>query len=152
MPHDEKELTMTRGLSVKVVLAVVLLASVLASGIQAQTPPSAPEPALMDVFAGMSLPQSGLLIPKPILTCGPHCMPTQRTTATVSGSGSNCTNAQNSLNSQLQSIAQDRCVNELLFLGSCSVVINNTTACTLIGAGTYQIQGYATFHCKETNC
>ncbi|HKI04034.1 MAG TPA: hypothetical protein VKK31_18790 [Thermoanaerobaculia bacterium] len=136
--------------AMKAVWAAILLVSILATGASAQTLPMAP--SAEKVCAETALPPSDLLLPQPTLTCGPYCMPTQRTTATISGSGSNCTNAQNSLNSQLQSIAQNRCVNDLVFLGSCSVVIHNTTSCTLIAAGTYQIQGYATFHCKETNC
>ena len=137
--------------AVKAVRAAFLLVSILAAGASAQTLPVTSAAGKVCV-AETALPPSDLLLPKPTLTCGPHCMQTQYTTATISGSGSNCTNAQNSLNSQLQSIAQSRCVNDLVFQGSCSVVIINTTACTLIGAGTYQIQGYATFHCKETNC
>jgi hypothetical protein len=143
---------MKRALGMKVVSAVVLLVSVLATSASAQTPPVAADPVLADVFAGMSLPQSDLLTPKPILACGPHCMQTQYTTATVSGSGSTCTNAQNSLNAQLQTLARNHCLNDLFFQGSCFVMIFNTTSCTSIGGGTYQIQGYATFHCQESNC
>jgi hypothetical protein len=132
-------------------LAVLCLVSLLAPAASAQTAPT-PDPALAAVFAGESLPQADLM-PKPVLKCGPICIGSIHfTTATISGSGPDCTSAQNSLNSQLQSIARAHCVNDEGFLGSCNVVIHNTTSCTLIAPGTYQIQGYATYNCKDTTC
>lgn len=131
-------------------LAVVFLVSLLAA--PAASAQTAPDPALAEVFAGASLPQ-GDMVPKPVLKCGPICFTALHlTTATISGSGPDCTSAQSSLNSQLQSIARAHCINDLGFLGQCNFVVHNTTSCTLIAPGTYQIQGYATYSCKDTNC
>jgi hypothetical protein len=137
---------------VSTVFAVVLLGFALVASASAQAVPAAPDPALAAVFAEQTLPQVDM-IPKPVLKCGPICFTSLHlTTATVSGAGPDCTTAQNSLNSQLQSLAKGHCVNDLGFLGSCSVVIHNTTTCTMIAAGTWQIQGYATYSCKDTSC
>ena len=128
------------------------LGSILAASASAQALPPAPDPALAAVFAEASLPQADLM-PKPVLKCGPICIGSIHfTTPTISGSGSSCTSAQSSLNSQLQNIASGNCANNLGFIGSCNVVIHNTTTCTLIAPGTYQIQGYATYNCRDTNC
>jgi hypothetical protein len=133
-------------------LAVVALISLLAPAASAQTAP-APALAMAEVFAGASLVPQDDLMPKPVLKCGPICLGSLHfTTATISGSGSSCTAAQTSLNSQLQNIATGHCVNDLAFLGSCNFVVHNTTSCTLIATGTYQIQGYATYSCRDTNC
>lgn len=132
-------------------LAVIFLVCLLAPAASAQTAP-APDPALAAVFAGESLSQADLM-PKPALKCGPICITALKfTTATISGSGPDCTTAQSSLNSQLQSIARAHCVNDEGFLGQCDLVVHNTTSCTLIAPGTYQIQGYATYNCKDTTC
>jgi hypothetical protein len=132
--------------------AAVLLGFALVAGASAQTPPATPDPALAAVFAEQSLPQTDM-IPKPVLKCGPICLGALHfTTPTISGSGSSCTAAQSSLNSQLQNIASGHCVNDLGFLGSCNFVVHDTTSCTLIGTGTWQIQGNATYACKDTNC
>jgi hypothetical protein len=132
--------------------AAVLLGFALVASASAQTPPPAPDPALAAVFAGQSLPQADL-IPKPVLQCGPICFTALHfTSPTISGSGSSCTAAQTSLNSQLQSIARGDCINNEGFLGACNVVIHNTTTCTMIGSGAWQIQGYATYNCKDTTC
>jgi hypothetical protein len=142
---------MTRSHGVSSVLAAVLLGFALVASASAQTPPATPDPALVAVFAGQSLPQTDM-IPKPVQKCGPICLGIHFTTPTIAGSGSSCTAAQSSLNSQLQNIASGRCVDTLFFIGYCNFVVHDTTTCTLIGAGTWQIQGNATYNCKDTNC
>ena len=134
-------------------LAVIVLMSLLSAAASAQAAP-APDPGLAAVFAGQSPApnEPNGLMPKPALKCGPICLSIHFTTTTISGSGSTCTNAQSSLNSQLQNIASGHCVNDLGFLGSCNFVVHDTTSCTLIATGTYQIQGYATYNCRDTNC
>ena len=143
---------MTRSRGVSFVLAAVLLGFALAASVSAQTPSPRPDASLAAVFAGQSLPQADL-IPKPVQQCGPICFTTLHlTTPTISGSGSSCTAAQTSLDSQLASIAKGDCLNNLGYLGSCNVVDHNTTTCTMIGSGAWQIQGYATYSCKDTTC
>jgi hypothetical protein len=141
---------MNRSFGFNCVFAAVLLGFALVSGASAQVAPATPDPALAAVFAGATLPQTDL-IPKPTAQCGMTCLAAiHLTTPTISGSGSNCTNAQNSLNSQLHDIARNFCTTN--FDGTCNVVIHDTTSCTLIGGGTYQIQGYATYSCSVINC
>jgi hypothetical protein len=143
---------MTRSRGVSFVFAAVLLGFALVSSVSAQVVAAKPDPALASVFAGQSLPQTDL-IPKPVLQCGPICITALHfTSPTISGSGSSCTAAQTSLNSQLQSIARGDCVNNEGFLGACNIVIHNTTTCTMIGSGAWQIQGYATYNCRDTTC
>jgi hypothetical protein len=146
----KKGVDMTRSHAVSFIFAAVLLA--LAASASAQTPPAATDPALAGVFAEQSLPQADM-IPKPVEKCGPICFTgLHLTTPTISGSGSSCTAAQTSLNSQLQNIASGHCVNDLGFLGSCNFVVHDTTSCTSVGTGTWQIQGNATYSCRDTNC
>ncbi|HSS51759.1 MAG TPA: hypothetical protein VLX28_22680 [Thermoanaerobaculia bacterium] len=142
---------MTRSRGVIFLFAAVLLGFALVVSASAQTVPAKPDPALASVFAEQSLPQTDMM-PKPVPKCGPICLNIHFTTPTISGSGSSCTAAQSSLNSQLQNIATGHCVNDLAFLGSCNFVVHDTTSCTLIGGGTWQIQGNATYNCKDTNC
>jgi hypothetical protein len=143
---------MKRSLGVSCVFAAVLLAFALVSGASAQVAPATPDPVLAAVFAGASLPQTDL-IPKPTNQCGMTCLGRiHHTSPTISGSGANCTAAQNSLNSQLQSIASNNCVNNLFFDGVCNFVVTDTTSCTFLGGGTYQIMGYATYSCSVINC
>jgi len=142
---------MKKSLGVLVVFAVVLLASAL--GAYAQTVAPAPvDPALAAVFAASEKGQLSGIRNKAV-TCGPFCDTSiQETTAVISGSGSDCTTAQSSLTSQLQTIARGQCQNFWGDLSYCQLVVHNTTACTLIAPGTYQIQGYATYSCKDTTC
>ena len=142
---------MKRSLRVPLAFAAAFLGSILTSSVSARAVSTTPDPEMAAVFATQSLPQVDL-IPKPVFKCGPICTSIHRTSATISGSGADCTAAQNSLNSQLQNIATGNCVNDLGFIGSCNVVIHDTTSCTLIAPGTYQIQGYATYNCRDTNC
>jgi hypothetical protein len=143
---------MKRSLGVSCAFAAVLLGFALVSGATAQVVPATPEPALAAVFVGASLPQTDL-VPKPTPQCGMTCLGrVHHTTPTISGSGSSCTAAQSSLNSQLQDIASNNCVNNLFWDGVCNFVVNDTTSCTLIGGGTYQIQGNATYSCSFINC
>jgi len=134
------------------VLAVAALCTLGSSARALPAPAAGNDMADMaEVFSAQSLPPSDLL-PAPVLKCGPICFAGVHTTATISGSGSSCTAAQTSLNSQLANIATGYCVNTLGDLGTCTVVEHNTTACTLIGTGTYQIQGYETYHCRDSTC
>ena len=143
---------MTRRRGVSFVLAAAgLLGFALAASASAQMPLATADPALAAVFAEQSLPQTDM-IPKPVQKCGPICLSIHFTTPTISGSGSNCTAAQTSLNTQLQNIASGRCVDTLFFLGYCNFVVHDTTSCTAVGSGAWQIQGNATYNCKDTNC
>ncbi|HEX4959947.1 MAG TPA: hypothetical protein VF173_03845 [Thermoanaerobaculia bacterium] len=143
---------MKRNFGVHCVFAAVLLGLALVSGASAQVAPATPDPALAGVFAGASLPQTDM-IPKPTPRCGNVCLGNiHHTTPTISGSGSSCTVAQNSLNSQLRDIASNDCVNVRFFDGTCNIVIHNTTSCTMIGSGAFQIQGNATYSCSVNNC
>ncbi len=140
---------MKKNMVVVLVFVVVLLASALGASAQTVT---APDPALAAVFAASSgQPQvSGV---RKSVTCGPFCDTSiHETTATISGSGSDCTTAQNSLTSQLQTIARGQCQNFWGDLNYCQLVVHTTTACTLIAPGTWQIQGYATYSCRDTTC
>jgi hypothetical protein len=141
---------MKKRMIVALVFAIVLLASAL--GAYAQTVAPAPvDPALAAVFAASSKwPMSGI---QKSTTCGWFCDTTiHGTTATISGSGSSCTNAQSSLTSQLQTIAFGQCRNVWGDPNDCNLVVHITTACTLVSPGTYQVQGYATYSCKDTSC
>jgi hypothetical protein len=133
------------------VLALVFAVAVLATLSPAVRALTATDP-LAEVFSAQSLPQPDLFQPAPVGKCGLTCFPPTYTTATVTGTGTDCTSAQNSLNSQLQNLATSYCVNVDGDIGSCSVVIHNTTACNWVGPTTYQIQGFATHHCKDTTC
>jgi hypothetical protein len=145
---------MMRGRGVSFVFAAVLLGFALVASASAQTPPPAPDAALAAVFAATSLPQappSGLM-PAPTNQCGPYCSTfSAYTSATISGSGSDCTHAQSSLMSQIQNIAATTCRNDTGF-GQCNLVIHDTTSCTLIAPGTWQVQGYGTYNCRDTTC
>lgn len=141
---------MKKSLVVVFVFVVVLLASVL--GASAQTVTAAPDPAMAAVFAAVSGHQMSGIRPASI-TCGPFCDTSiQETTTIISGSGSDCTTAQSSLTSQLQTIAKGQCQNYWGDISYCQLVVHTTTACTLIAPGTYQIQGYATYSCRDTTC
>jgi hypothetical protein len=143
---------MKKSLGVICVFAVVLLGFVMTSSAAAQAAPTTPDPEMAAVFAGASaLPQADMM-PKPTLKCGLRCLSGTHTSPTISGSGSSCTNATNSLNTQLHDIASNDCVNVRFFDGTCNVLIHDTTACTLIGSGAYQIQGYATYSCSFSTC
>jgi hypothetical protein len=144
---------MKKSPGVSSVFAVVLLGFALVASASAQAAPTMPDPALAAVFAGASsLPQADLM-PKPTLKCGLKCFANlMHTSPTISGSGSSCTNATNSLNTQLHDIAANDCINVRLWDGVCDIVDHDTTACTLIGSGAYQIQGYATYACSINNC
>jgi hypothetical protein len=142
---------MKRNLGVRFIFAFGILGFALAASASAQVAPATPDPALAAVFAEVSLPQTDLM-PKPSLKCGQICLAIQHTSPTISGSGSSCTAAKSSLNSQLQDIADNDCVNNRHWDGSCNVVIHYTTTCTMIGSGAYQINGYATYNCSTTNC
>jgi hypothetical protein len=145
---------MTRGHGVSFVFAAVLLGVALVASASAQTPPSTPDPAMAAVFAATSLPQVSLpgLMPAPTNKCGTYCSSfSAYTTTTISGSGSDCTHAQSSLMSQIQNIAGTTCRNDTGF-GQCNLVITDTTSCTLIAPGTWQVQGYGTYNCKDTSC
>ncbi len=138
---------MKRSHGLALILAVAVLCT-LSSSAQAL---SGPDP-MAEVFSAQSLPQSDVFRPAPVLKCGPICFAPVYTTATISGSGSSCTAAQTSLNSQLLSLTKGYCQNVEGDISSCNVVVTNTTACTMISPGAYQIQGYAKHQCKDTTC
>lgn len=141
---------MKKSMGVMGVFAVMLLVPVLGASAQRSTP--APDPALAAVFAAVSRPQSSGIRPRAV-ACGPFCDTSiHETSATISGSGGDCTTAQSSLTSQLQSIAKARCQNYWGDITYCSLVVHTTVACTLIAPGTYQVQGYATYSCRDNNC
>jgi hypothetical protein len=144
---------MKRSLAVSSVFAVVLLGFVLVASASAQTPSAAADPALAAVFAGESLsPTAPGFIPAPTNKCGAFCDTTYHgLTTTISGSGSTCTSATSSLMSQLQNIAVADCRNYSGF-GQCNLLVHDTTSCTLIAPGTWQIQGYGTYNCRDTSC
>ncbi len=52
----------------------------------------------------------------------------------------------------MQSIAAGYCQNVQGDIGSCSLVVTNTTACPMISPGAFQIQGFAKHRCRDTNC
>jgi hypothetical protein len=141
---------MKKSMGVVFVFGVVLLVSAL--GASAQTVTASPDPALSAVFAAASGQAQVSGIRKSV-TCGPFCDTSiHETTATISGSGSDCTTAQSSLTSQLQTIARGQCQNFWGDLNYCQLVVHTTTACTLIAPGTWQVQGYATYSCRDTTC
>lgn len=143
---------MMRSRGVSLALAAVTLGFALVASVSAQVPSQAPDPEMAAVFAAQTLPQADLM-PKPALKCGNVCFPRiTHTSPTISGSGSSCANATSVLNSQLHSIAANDCLNVQQFDGLCNLVDHYTTACTLIGSGAYQIQGYATYACSINNC
>src|SRR4029077_7981842 len=144
---------MKRSLGVMFIFTIALIGLALASSASAHVGTTAPDPETAACFSGASsLPQADLM-PKPTLKCGLKCFATlMHTSPTISGSGSSCTNATNSLNTQLHDIAANDCINVLLWDGVCDIVDHDTTACTLIGSGAYQIKGYATYACSINNC
>lgn len=141
---------MNRSFGMNCVFAAVLLGIALVVGASAQVAPATPDPALAAVFAGVSLPQADLM-PQPAARCGLVCLAaSHRTTPTISGSGSSCTVAQSNLTSQLRNIATSFCTTN--FDGTCNFVVHDTTSCTSIGSGAFQIQGNATYNCSVSNC
>jgi hypothetical protein len=145
---------MKRNLGVRFAFAAVALGFALGASASAQTPSQAPDSAMAAVFAGESLPQAPFsgLIPAPTNKCGIFCDTSYLgTTATLSSSGSDCDSASNSLKLQLQSEAGGDCQDYSGF-NQCQLTVHDTTTCTMTAPGTWQIQGYATFHCRADNC
>jgi hypothetical protein len=142
---------MRRIMGVSLVFVAILFLGTV-SGASAQTVTTSADPSLRAVFASRSMPQA-FDIRLAAITCGNYCDTSiQETSATISGSGSSCTTAQSSLTSQLQSIARGQCQNYYGDISYCMLSVNTTVACTLIAPGTYQVQGYATYSCKDTTC
>lgn len=132
---------------VVLVLAVVFTA---ASSFAAPSPGPSPEILLAEIFAATPQPEEALLLtPAPVAkACGPYCdCPGCYTTATASGTGSSCTNAQSSLTTQLRDLATGFCGT-----GSCQLTIVYTENCTLIAPGTYRVSGYAKHGCRDSTC
>jgi hypothetical protein len=108
----------------------------------------APEVLLAGIFATAVQTEAPFQAPAPVpLACGPYCdCPGCYTTATASGTGSSCTNAQSSLTAQLRDLANGVCG------VACQLTITYTQACTLIAPGTYQVAGYARHGCRDSTC
>ncbi|HEY3569312.1 MAG TPA: hypothetical protein VGP73_15385 [Thermoanaerobaculia bacterium] len=139
---------MKKSMVIVAVFAVLLLASAL--GAYAQTVAAAPDPVLAVVFAASSKGQMSRIRTKAV-ACGFICYTDiQETTAVISGSGSDCPTAQSNLNSQLQAIARGQC-QDFGYSGACQIVDHDATACTF-SAGIYQMQGYATYSCRDYTC
>jgi hypothetical protein len=103
--------------------------------------------------ASLDLPVSDLFTPKPVPMCNSFCDTSfQFTTTTISGSGGTCTDAQTNLSSQLVSLADSGCFNHGYPGHSCDLGVTTTVACTEISPGVFQVQGYATYNCKDNNC
>ncbi len=134
---------------------LVALLSLLAIGRSAQALPSPSGDPLEGIFLTASatdLPESSLFTPQPLPMCGPICRTViHHTSVTITGSGGSCSAAQGSLNSQLENIASTNCLNTG-WLGSCAFAVHDTVACTQTSPGVYQVQGYATYSCEDTNC
>ncbi len=73
-------------------------------------------------------------------------------TATVSGTGSSCTAAQNALTSQLHSLAQGSCESITGLPSHCRFQVLVTTACAQVSPGVWQVQGYAKHSCRMSTC
>ena len=132
----------------KKILVALALGLVLTAALAASSPAApSPEALLAQVFA--PAPDAPLQTPAPpVLACGPYCdCPGCYTTATVSGTGSSCTNAESSLNTQLRDLARGFCGT-----GGCQIVITYTQTCTLIAPGTYRVSGFARHGCRDSTC
>jgi hypothetical protein len=143
-----------RGIFVSATLSATVLLGMAAASVSAQAVPTTPDPALAAVFAGASLPQSPSsgLMPEPTYKCGLYCDTTSSSvTPTLSGSGADCTSAQSSLTSQIQNDATTECRADTGF-GHCNLTIYNTTSCTLTATGTYEVDGYGTYSCRDSSC
>lgn len=107
-----------------------------------------PEALLAQVFAPApdALPFQA---PAPVASaCGPYCdCPGCYTTATASGTGSTCTNAQTALTSQLKQVANAFCGTL-----ACQFAVTYTQTCTQINATTWQVTGYGRHGCRDTTC
>jgi len=142
---------MTKGAFWNSLLVVAALVSIQPSAGSAETIAAAYDPALAAVFAAKSLPASPHSGIRLAATSCTRCFLTSTyTSTTATGSGSSCTSAQSNLNSQLQSIANQKCQSQQDD-GACNLQVHNTTSCTLV-SGTYRIQGYATFSCADFVC
>ncbi len=140
-------------MTIRITVAAALAGMVLlACGATAQTVPpmflsncsSASTPAPAGDAAPSLLPP----VAKPL--CGPVCWQWEGgTTPTEQGSGSTCSAATSSLTSQLTQIAQAACLK--VAFGECGLVETITTSCHLV-SGAYQVQGYATYGCRDTTC
>lgn len=128
------------------VLALGIL-STAAAAFAAPVPASpSPEALLAKVFAAD--PQAETPLEPVSLACGPYCdCPGCYTTATASGTGSTCANAQSSLTTQLRDVANFFCG-----IGACQFTVIYTQTCTLIAPGTYQVTGYAKHGCRDSTC
>ena len=121
-----------------------------AASFAAPTPDSpSPEVLLAEIFAATPPAEAPLLTPAPAAAaCGPYCdCPGCYTTATASGTGSSCTNAISSLDSQLRDLARTFCGTM-----ACQFTIVYTQTCTLIAPGTYQVVGYGRHGCRDSTC
>ena len=81
-----------------------------------------------------------------------YCDHGNYTTATIAGSGGNCTDAQSALTSQLQSIARSYCQNNFDGFSYCNFSVVVTAACTQVSPGFWQVKGYARHSCRLYFC
>jgi hypothetical protein len=132
----------------KTLVALTLGLALTASASFAEPAPApSPEVLLAQIFAvtGTDAPfQAPAPVPQ---ACGPYCdCPGCYTTATASGTGSSCTNAQSALTTQLRDLANSVCG------FACQLQITYTQTCTQIAPGTYQVTGYAKHGCRDSTC
>lgn len=120
-----------------VVLALGFVLAASAPVVAAELASPSPEALLAQVFAAAPLETPIRLVDLPCTECDcPGCY----TTATASGTGTTCTNAQNALRSQLVASAFCSPV--------CQFVVTYTQACTQVGAHSFQVSGYAKHGCR----
>ena len=141
------------------IAAAVIVLSACALGASAQplllTPTGSPTPG--QAPPELAFLQSGLFTPvvaaaARAMACGPYCDTfSGGTTATEQGAGSSCAAAQTSLTSQLQDLARADCRTQTGF-GICNFVITYTQTCHQVNPTTYQVNGYATYNCRDTTC
>jgi len=117
---------------------------------------AAAEPLQDACRSQLFLPQQSTM-PSPLrpaaVTCGPYCATFEGgTTAVEQGSGTSCANAESNLASQLQTLARNDCINNISGMGACDLVITYTHSCFQQSPPAWAVQGYATYHCKETSC
>lgn len=132
-----------------VLLALGVVFSAAASFAAPAPASPSPDSLLAEIFAATAQPEAPQQTPARIaVACGPYCdCPGCYTTATASGTGSSCTNAQSSLDTQLRDLARATCG-----IGACQFTIVYTQTCTLIAPGTYQVAGYGKHGCRDSTC
>lgn len=124
---------------------ILTATAALADSVPAALPPEA---LLAQVFAPAH--DAPLLqTPAPAaLACGPYCdCPGCYTTASATGTGSTCANAQTALTSQLKQVANAFCGTL-----ACQFTVTYTQGCTQINSTTWQVAGYGRHGCRDSTC